>query len=384
MLADRAFFRPFCSADRRPRRALIGVLLAGVVAAGCGGAKHHAGSADPVVRAARAAVNAPPPPLSAYRGPAHGPPAQPRALVVFVAADLTNEATAAVARGVQQAAGTIGWPLQILDGQATTQGQSQALGTALHERAGGVILGGFDAADQRAALRRARSQGLPVVGWQAAPRPGPDRSSGLFTNVTADRGVVARLAADYAIADSNGTAGAVIFTDSEYSIDAYTSHQVALRLGACRGCTVLQTVDEPIATATIATAAVATALLERFGRRWGYLLAVNGAYLDGARTALLGAGRSGDQPPFSVVAGEGVESEFARIRANDYERASVAEPLNLQGWQLIDELNRARARKPPSGFIAPPRLITQADVQNGGIFDPRSGYQQNYTHLWRR
>jgi len=114
------------------------------------------------------------------------------------------------------------------------------------------------------------------------------------------------------------------------------------------------------------------------------LLATNGAYVEGASAALIAAGRRGDEPPFSVAVGEGDESEFARIRANQYQKASVAEPLTLQGWQLIDELNRARAGQPPSGYVAPPRLITQANVPNGAVFDPPSGYRQNYLRIWRR
>jgi hypothetical protein len=61
-----------------------------------------------------------------------------------------------------------------------------------------------------------------------------------------------------------------------------------------------------------------------------------------------------------------------------YQKASIAEPLYLQGWQLIDELNRASAGQPPSGYVAPPRLITKADVRNGGVFDPPSGYREQY------
>ena len=84
------------------------------------------------------------------------------------------------------------------------------------------------------------------------------------------------------------------------------------------------------------------------------------------------------------MAGEGDESEFARIRGGSYQKASVAEPLNLQGWQLIDELNRARARQPPSGYVAPPTLITQSNVPNGPVFDPASGYRENYLRIWGR
>ena len=61
---------------------------------------------------------------------------------------------------------------------------------------------------------------------------------------------------------------------------------------------------------------------------------------------------------------------------------SLAEPLYLQGWQLIDELNRARAREPASGYIAPPRLITKDHVPNGGVFDPARDYRANYSRIW--
>ena len=54
-----------------------------------------------------------------------------------------------------------------------------------------------------------------------------------------------------------------------------------------------------------------------------------------------------------------------------------------KGWQLIDELNRARAGQPPSGYVAPPYLVTQADVPNGPVFDPPSGYRENYLRIWR-
>jgi ribose transport system substrate-binding protein len=386
MLAGDGFSTGRRSASRRQRYIAIGLLLACAVAGGCGGGSHdgETTSADPAVQQARADVDHAPPPTSAYRGPVGGPPAQPHAPVVFVAADLTDGGIAVAARGVQEAARAIGWPLQILDGQGNPKGERLALRAALRSRPTGIILGGVNAAAQQAALRGARTQGVPVVGWHAAPRPGPNRNLGLFTNVTSDPVTVARLAADYAITDSNGTANVAVFYDSEYAIDTYTAGLMASDIRRCRHCSVLQVFDSPIATASIGTVALVASLLERFGTRLDYLLAVNGAYIDGASTALTGAGVRRDQAPFSVTAGTGDESEFARVRADEYQKASVAEPLNLQGWQLVDELNRARAGQPPSGYITPPRLITQSDAPNGAVFDPPSGYRENYLRIWRR
>ena len=361
-----------------------GLLLTALVAGGWGCSGQAKNGADPAIARARAAVDRAQSSVESYRGPASGPRAQPGGLIVFVAADLTNGGIAGVARGVQEATRAIGWRLQIEDGQASADGQRRALDAALRLKPAGVILGGFDAAGQAAALKQAKSLGIPVVGWHSGTQPGPEPRNGLFTNVTTDPAQVARLAAQYAIADSGGTAAAVIFYDSEYAIAKYKADLMASELKTCRRCRVLTTVDQPIASAQVGMPPLVTSLLQRFGKRFGYLLAINGAYITGARIGLFGAGRAGDQPPYSIAAGDGDATEFARIRASDYQKASVAEPLYLQGWQLIDELNRARAGRPPSGYVAPPRLITEDDVPNGPVFDPASGYRENYRRIWRR
>jgi ribose transport system substrate-binding protein len=304
--------------------------------------------------------------------------------VVFVAGDLTNGGIAGAAHGVQQAARAIGWQLQILDGGGTTAGQAAALRAALRVRPTGIVLGGFDAAAQSLALRQAKTLGIPAVGWHAGTQAGPDPRAGLFTNVSTDPASVARLAADYAIADSGGTAAAVIFTDRRYPIAAHKADVMAAQLRTCRRCVVLKIVNSPIDLAQQKMPAVVSSLLHRFGSRFRYMLAINGVYIGGARAALVNAGRRGSDPPFGIGAGDGDASDFERIRAVDHQTASVAEPLYLQGWQLVDELNRARAGQPPSGYVAPPRLITHADVPAGPIFDPPSGYRANYLRIWGR
>ncbi len=361
--------------------ALLAALV--VTASGCTGHPAAPGASDPAVQRAQAVVARALTTTGDYRGPVHGPPAQHPGLIVFVAADLTDGGIAGVAQGVEQAARAIGWPLRILDGQASVQGQTAALRLALTLKPAGIILGGFDAAGQQAALRQARAAGIPVVGWHSAVWPGPDPSAGLFTNVTTDPAEVALLASSYVIAHSDGTAGVVILTDPEYAIETYKADAMASTLKECRGCSVLQVIDAPIAGAPVNVPAVITSLLQTYGKRMTYLLAVNGAYITGARVALFGAGVQGNQSPFSVAAGDGDASELERIRVGNYQLATVAEPLYLQGWQLIDEINRARAGQPPSGYVAPPHLVTQADVPSGAVFDPPSGYRENYLRIWR-
>jgi ribose transport system substrate-binding protein len=111
------------------------------------------------------------------------------------------------------------------------------------------------------------------------------------------------VAADYALADSGGTAAVAIFADPDDSIDAYTPDVMRSEIKTPRHCSVLQAIDFPISTAAVGLSGVAAALLQRFGRRFGYLLAANRADVTGARAAEIGAGWRGDETPFSIPAG---------------------------------------------------------------------------------
>jgi ribose transport system substrate-binding protein len=60
--------------------------------------------------------------------------------------------------------------------------------------------------------------------------------------------------------------------------------------------------------------------------------------------------------------------------------------LNLQGWQLVDELNRAFAGEKQSGFSSAVHILTHENVEfDGGknsLFDPDNGYRDQYKKIW--
>jgi ribose transport system substrate-binding protein len=63
----------------------------------------------------------------------------------------------------------------------------------------------------------------------------------------------------------------------------------------------------------------------------------------------------------------------------------VAEPLNLQGWQLVDELNRAMQGEACSGYVASPALVTPEGLTKLGDsnqFDPDIPYRDAYAAIW--
>lgn len=309
------------------------------------------------------------------------PVAESGGAIAFVAADLTNGGVNTVSRGVTEAAAAIGWQVVLFDGKGSAQGRADALNQAIAMRAAGIVLGGFDATEQAATIRQA---GVPVVGWHAASTPGPIPHAGVFTNVTTDPLEVAWLAAAHAVAESDGRAGVVVLTDSQYEIATCKAQAMRQYVELCAGCTVLSYEDSPIAEADARMPSLTSSLLQRNGDRLGYLLGVNGNYFGAARSALRDTGRPGTEPPFAIAAGDGDAAEFQRIRTGDYQAATVAEPMLLHGWQLVDELNRAIAGRDPSGFVARPALITKRSVPPGSVFDPRSGYREIYRQVWGR
>ena len=310
-----------------------------------------------------------------------GPKAQkPGATIAYVSSDLTNGGVNTVAEGVKEAAAVIGWKVNVYDGKATAQGRTDALNQAIASKPAAIVLGGFDPTEQAATIKTADDAKIPVVGWHAGAETGP--GNGLFANVSTDPLAVSQLAAAYAVADSDGKAGVAIFTDSQYQIAVEKAKAMEAYIKACSGCKVLSYQDSPIADADQRMPGIISNLLQDNGDKLTYLLAINGNYFGGAQQALRAAGKDPAGPPKSVAAGDGDSAEFQRIRSVDYQAATVAEPLTMEGWEIVDELNRALAGQHWSGFVPAPGLITKQNVPSGDVFDPASGYRDVYKKVW--
>jgi ribose transport system substrate-binding protein len=87
-----------------------------------------------------------------------------------------------------------------------------------------------------------------------------------------------------------------------------------------------------------------------------------------------------------ISAGDGSVSAYQRIRKGEYQIGTVPEPLNFQGWQAIDEMNRALSGEKPSGYIAKIHLVTKDNIEADGgdknHFDPGNGYREKYKAIW--
>ena len=345
-----------------------------------------AAHADEVLDAAKARIAAATQKAGKWDGPTTGPTAAKGKTIIYIAGDMRNGGTEGVSRGVEEAAKAIGWNLRILDGHGDISARTAAVNQALALKPDGIVVGGFDAIEQNAALAAVKEAGIPFVGWHATIEPGPDAKTGMFANVNTRIADVAQTAADLAIVDSDGKAGVVIFGDSNYAMAIGKAKMMEAEIQKCSGCTVLSLEDSPMTEASLRMPQLTTSLLQRFGDKWTYSLAVNDLYYDFMGPSLASAGKGGADTPKNISAGDGSESAFQRIRAKQYQLATVPEPLHEQGWQLIDELNRALAKQPWSGYVSGIHIVTADNIAYDGgpdnVFDPDNGYRDVYKKIW--
>lgn len=322
--------------------------------------------------------------ITGWDGPISGPQGRPGMIVAVICEDLRNGGVLGVARGIGEAASVMGWGVRMFDARGTPEGRKQAIAAALALRPDGAILVGSDARNLEPRLAEFTRRGIPLVGWHVGPKAGPMPSGSVAMNVSTEPLEVARVTAMAAIVDSGGKAGVIIFADSNFEIAMHKADTMAEIIRDCSGCSLLEVRRLPISQSAKLMPGVTRDLLKRYGERWTHALAINDIYFDYTIPELTRTGRN--LRLFS--AGDGNTSAFLRIQAGTFQHGTVAEPLNLQGWQVVDELNRLLAGRPVSGYISPVHLVTSENMAfDGGpalLFDPDNGYRDAYRRIWMR
>ena len=108
--------------------------------------------------------------LAEFDGPADGPAGAADKTIVVLAADMKNGGVLGVTNGVEEAAEAIGWNVRVMDGAGSIQGRTAAFGQAIALQPDGIIINGFDAVEQQAALDQVVSAKIPMVSWHSGPK----------------------------------------------------------------------------------------------------------------------------------------------------------------------------------------------------------------------
>ena len=145
----------------------------------------------------------------------------------------------------------------------------------------GIVLGGFDATEQAAAIERRGQAGHPAGRLAlAGANPGPMPRGPVFANVTTDRCDVAWWPPPSATrAEAGGKAGVAIFTDSHYAIAVRKADAMAavIKRAAAARCSIRR---HPDRRGLDRMPPLTTSLLQRTATRGPTALAINDLYFD--------------------------------------------------------------------------------------------------------
>lgn len=353
-----------------------------------GGSSAAGGSVAGAVAAAQQAVDASVTPSTAWDGPTSGPAAAKGKFIAVVGGTLQNGGVIGVIAGLKAAAAELGWKVQVFDGQNTVTGENSAMSEAINIKPDAIVLIGFPYFRILSEVQAAHAAKIPMVGWHATGDPGPSAGKLLYTNVTSATAAIGKLAGQYALVSDKGNAHVAVLTDTTIPQTLLKANSIKAAITACSTCSVLATESFPFATITTRSPQLVTSLLQRFNTKLTDIFSINDLSFDASVPALQSAGVSPTGEPHLISAGDGSASAFQRIRTGSYQTATVAEPLLMHGWQVVDELNRAFAGQAPSMYVTKPHLVIKANVDlydgKNNLYDPPNGYQAAYQKIWGR
>lgn len=322
-------------------------------------------------------------PQTVWDGPTAGPALIAGKKVVYLSGDEQNDISRLYGVYMKEAAARIGWEVTIIDGHGNPAAWLAGFNQGIALKPDGIVMFA-DAASLMDPSTTAAGMGIPVVGIHAAATPGPHPELNLFFNIQQDTVAIGQAQADWIIAQSKGTARVVVLSHNEYAIAATKSGATRDRLAECTGCTVLDYVNSPASEAAQRQPQLTTSWVQRYGVPL-YATSVGDNDWDFAVPVLRSAGVAADA--VALVAADGNRSAYERIRQGDqYQQVTVSEPIELQAYQALDELNRAFNKADPSGYIQSPYLVTHDNVNSEGgdrnAFFPSNGYKEQYLRLW--
>jgi ribose transport system substrate-binding protein len=342
-----------------------------------------AARADTVLDEAKAYAAERAGPQTVWDGPTSSPKPMPGKKIAYLSTDEQNDASREWGDAIKEAGQKVGWEVTIIDGRGSPKTWLEGYNQAIALGVDGIVTTA-DIASMQEAVKAGAEKGIVLVGIHGWAFPGPNPELGVYYNIQQDPREIGKAQADWIIAHSNGTAKVVVTTHCEYQIACTKATATKERIEQCQGCTMLEFFNSPISEVAQRQPAAVTAWVQKYGTPL-YITSVADYTADFQVPAL----RAGGVAPEDVilVSADGNRSAYERIRAGgQYQLVTASEPYRMQGYQAIDELNRAFHGEPPSGWVQKPYLVTPENVNAEGgdrnTFIPSNGYEEKYLALW--
>lgn len=344
-------------------------------------------SDDPVVQEAIANTIARTGVQAEWHGPTSGPAPKEGAAVVWIPTDSANALSVTWGEEIDKVSQLLGWSYQTIDGQGTAQGWIDAMTQAIALQPD-VIMYSADARTLADKNKEAIERGISVIGIHGAALPGPSEETGMFSNITSDPRDIGAAMSDYFIAQTCGTAKGIVLFDSVYEIAEFKGVAMRDRLQECAGCEVLEYVDSPLSELTTRQPQLCSNWVSKYGTDWQGLTIYDDIW-NFCTPSLVDAGL--DPSEINLIASDGTEAGYARVRGEEWQIATVPEPAELQAYMAIDDAIRAMAGEEPAGWDQPVFIHFKDGVHGDnlaieggdlGQYFPSVDYKAKYLELW--
>ena len=338
---------------------------------------------DPIVAEAKANVIKNGGPQNVWDGPTSSFPPMPGKRIAFMSLDEQNDASRLWGQATKEAGERAGWEVVVIDGRGSPKTWIEGMNQAIALKVDGIVTTA-DIASMQEPVKAANEAGIVVMGIHGWAYPGPNKDLGVWYNVQQDPKEIGEAQADWIIAHSEGKARVVVTSHCEFQIACEKAHATEARIKECKGCEVLEFSSTPISEAAQRQPALVSAWVQKYGTPL-YITSVADYTADFQVPPLRAGGVAPDE--VILVSADGNRSAYERIRAGDqYQMVTVSEPHPLQGYQVIDEFNRAFHGQPPSGWHQRPYLVTPDNVNAEGgdqnRFIPSNGFAERYAEMW--
>lgn len=354
-------------------------------ACGSGAATAKTGPLDrDALDAATKAVSELTQPASDFAGPATAEPAPKDKTLVYVSCGATLDLCTNFGKSVQEAAGSIGWNVTIIDGKGTPTGWLDGMNKAISLKPDAIVAGIISPSAVPAPFKRAHELGIPVVSILGSGTPGPIPEANVFYNEDTPGGDVGKALAQMAIADSNGRARVVLLYDNAYAIARAKNDAMVKEIKACSSCELLDDISTQYGDLSTNGPGLMSGWLSKYGSDPFYVIAVGDGAFDSMVPVLKQRGISKDQ--VKLIAGDGLATAYQRIRDNDYQIATVPQPIDEMGYNAVDQVVRALNGEEPFDWAPATYLVTTDNVSLAGgdenQYIPQNDYAAKYQQLW--
>jgi ribose transport system substrate-binding protein len=319
--------------------------------------------------------------ITEFPGPSSSPaPEGGKEVVVVTCAAVAN--CQRTADGAVEAGEVLGWNVRVVDGKGDPAVWNAAIGTAIADKADGIILAAVVPPLVANAVTQAKAAKIPVVSvWLPSAIPGTPEGTvyGWVEPPLAEEG---KTMADWVIEDSGGEAKIVqlvepAFPDIKIRDDAFAAQIKS----ACQGCEILETVKFSLATeAQELPQAVVSALQKN--PTADYVVA---PFDNAALFAAQGIGQAGKGGSVKLVGYEGEADALGRIRDGQGQVADIAHSGQWTGFQAMDLLNRAFAGEEPINLPIASRLFDSTNIDSIEFEKGWQGdvdFRGRYAELW--